>query len=57
MERDSPDLSAHYFMVQFPAGFLGALFDSLSFFVALLIVRRALRPIKTSEYISRLRKS
>ena len=26
-------LNAHYFIVQFPVGFLGALFDSFSFFV------------------------
>ena len=37
-----PDLTRgiagqHYFKVQFPVGFLGALFDSLSFFVTLYI--------------------
>lgn len=44
----------HYFKVQFPVGFLGALFDSLSFFVTIFIIRRALRAQKTMEYISHL---
>ena len=33
---------AYYFKVQFPVGILGALFDSLSFFVTIVIIRRAL---------------
>lgn len=44
----------HYFKVQFPVGFLGALFDSLSFFVTIFIIRRALRAQKNMEYISHL---
>ena len=36
----------HYFKVQFPVGFMGALFVSLSFFVTLFIIRRALRAKK-----------
>lgn len=44
----------HYFKVQFPVGLLGALFDSLSFFVTIFIIRRALRAQKTMEYISHL---
>ncbi len=44
----------HYFKVQFPVGFLGALFDSLSFFVTIFIVRRALRAEKNMEYVSHL---
>ncbi len=44
----------HYFKVQFPVGFLGALFDSLSFFVTLLIIRHALGAKKNLEYISHL---
>ena len=44
----------HYFKVQFPVGVLGALFDSLSFFVTILIIRRALRSQKSWEYIGHL---
>lgn len=44
----------YYFKVQFPVGLLGALFDSLSFFVTIFIIRRALRAQKTMEYISHL---
>ncbi|MBS1259457.1 MAG: hypothetical protein MAG551_02529 [Candidatus Scalindua arabica] len=44
----------HYFKVQFPVGFMGALFDSLSFFVTLYIIRRALRAKKNLEYVSHL---
>ena len=39
----------HYFKVQFPVGFLGALFDSLSFFVTVLIIRHALGARKNLE--------
>ena len=44
----------HYFKVQFPVGLLGALFDSLSFFVTLYIIRRALTAEKDLEYVSHL---
>ena len=44
----------HYFKVQFPVGFLGALFDSLSFFITLFIIRRALTAEKDLEYVSHL---
>ncbi len=44
----------HYFKVQFPVGFLGALFDSLSFFVTILIIRHALGARKNLEYVSHL---
>ena len=44
----------HYFWIQFPVGFLGALFDSLSFFVTVYIVRRALRSRGSLEYIAHL---
>ena len=30
----------HYFLVQFPVGFLGALFDTLSFFVTIFIAKK-----------------
>ncbi len=45
---------AYYFNVQFPVGILGALFDSLSFFVTLYIIRRALLASKNLEYVTHL---
>ena len=44
----------HYIRLQVPVGILGALFDSLSFFVTIWIIRRALASAKTSEYIFHL---
>jgi len=44
----------HYFNVQFPVGFLGALFDSFSFFVTIVIIRRALRSRSGLEYLAHL---
>ena len=44
----------YYFKIQFPVGFLGALFDSLSFFVTLYIIRRALQTKRTAEYLAHL---
>lgn len=44
----------YYFKIQFPVGILGALFDSLSFFVTLFIVRRALSTTSTISYLSHL---
>ena len=44
----------HYFKIQFPVGFLGALFDSLSFFITLFIIRRALRIQHSLQYIAHL---
>ncbi len=54
-----PDLTygsagLHYFKVQFPVGFLGALFDTLSFFVTLFIIRRAIRSRSGMEYVAHL---
>lgn len=46
--------AVHYFKIQFPVGFLGAIFDSLSFFVTVTIVRRALRSRSSLEYIAHL---
>ena len=46
--------AAHYVKLQIPVGILGALFDSLSFFVTIWIIRRALASTKTSEYIFHL---
>ena len=45
---------AHYFLIQFPVGFLGALFDSLSFFVTVFIAKRALRTSSTRSYVAHL---
>lgn len=44
----------HYFKIQFPVGFLGALFDSLSFFVTIFIIRHALRTEKDIQYVAHL---
>jgi hypothetical protein len=44
----------HYFLVSFPVGFLGALFDSLSFFVTIHIIRRALEARGSAEYVAHL---
>ena len=46
--------ASHYIKLQIPVGFLGALFDSLSFFVTIWIIRRALAARKTSEYVFHL---
>lgn len=44
----------HYFKVQFPVGLLGALFDSLSLFVTVSMVRRALASRSTTSYVAHL---
>ena len=44
----------HYFKVQFPVGFLGAVFDSFSFFITIFIVRRALRATSGASYVAHL---
>ena len=46
--------ASHYVKLQIPVGILGALFDSLSFFVTIWIIKRALASSKTSEYIFHL---
>lgn len=46
--------SLHYFLVQFPVGFLGAVFDSLSFFVTIYIAKKALKTTTTVNYIAHL---
>ena len=46
--------ASHYFKLQIPVGFLGALFDSLSFFITIWIIRRALASSKTLEYMLHL---
>ena len=45
---------SYYFKVQFPVGIFGALFDSLSFFITIFIIRRALLTINTKIYIAHL---
>jgi len=44
----------YYFKVQFPVGILGALFDSLSFFVTIFIIRRALLTVSNKIYLAHL---
>jgi uncharacterized protein with PQ loop repeat len=46
--------ATHYVKLQIPVGILGALFDSLSFFVTIWIIRRALASTKTAEYVFHL---
>ena len=45
---------AENFKIQFPVGILGALFDTMSFFVTVYIVRRALRARRNWEYVAHL---
>ena len=44
----------HYLLLQFPVGILGALFDSLSFFLTVWIARRALETTTLKSYIAHL---
>jgi hypothetical protein len=44
----------HYFKIQFPVGLLGALFDSLSFFITVHIVRRAIASRGSLQYVAHL---
>jgi hypothetical protein len=44
----------YYFKIQFPVGLLGALFDTLSFYVTVYIVRQALRTTSARSYIAHL---
>lgn len=43
-----------YFLMQFPVGFMGALFDSVSFFITVWIARRALKTTSLPSYIAHL---
>ncbi|MGD1898363.1 MAG: hypothetical protein ACFB16_15585 [Phormidesmis sp.] len=43
-----------YMLMQFPVGFLGALFDSISFFITVWIARRALKTTSLPSYIAHL---
>lgn len=48
------DETWHYFKVQFPVGFLGALFDSLSFFITVFIIRQSLRSTSSVSFVAHL---
>ncbi|NEP17145.1 MAG: hypothetical protein F6J97_09585, partial [Leptolyngbya sp. SIO4C1] len=45
---------SHYFLLQFPVGLLGALFDSLSFFITVYIAKRALKTTTVTSYVAHL---
>ncbi|MGB3694776.1 MAG: hypothetical protein WBG70_14005 [Spirulinaceae cyanobacterium] len=44
----------HYFLIQFPVGLLGALFDTLSFFITVYIAKKALKTISVTSYLAHL---
>ena len=44
----------YYFKIQFPVGILGALFDSLSFFITIYIIQKALKTTNDKVYIAHL---
>ena len=44
----------HYFLIQFSVGILGALFDTLSFFVTIFIAKKALNTTSTKNYLAHL---
>ena len=44
----------YYFKIQFPVGLLGALFDSLSFFITIYIIQKALKTTDDKVYIAHL---
>ena len=48
------DERLEYFLMQFPVGFLGAVFDSLSFFITVWIAKRALKTTSLPSYIAHL---
>ena len=48
------EFGVYYFKIQFPVATLGALFDSLSFFVTLHIIQKALTSPSTSRFIGHL---
>ena len=50
----SGDEFLHYFKVQIPVAILGALFDSLSLYITLVVVRRALRSPSNLSYVFHL---
>ncbi len=44
----------HYFLIQFPVGLLGALFDTLSFFITVYIAKKALKTTSAVSYLAHL---
>ena len=44
----------YYFKIQVPVGILGAIFDSLSFFITLMIIRRAIETTKRAHFYAHL---
>lgn len=44
----------HYWKVQFPVAILGALFDSLSFFITIYIIKRAIEVRSTKNFLGHL---
>ena len=44
----------YYFKIQFPVGILGAFFDSLSFFITIYIIQKALKTTDDRVYIAHL---
>ena len=44
----------YYFKVQIPVALLGALFDSLSFFVTVVIIKKAIRSSRPSQFLGHL---
>jgi len=53
-EYMASDEASEYVLLQYPVGILGAVFDSLSFFVTIWIIRRALECSKLTEYVGHL---
>lgn len=53
-EKLAGDDAMHYVWLQIPVGVLGAVFDTASFFVTVVIVRRALRSRGIVEYVGHL---
>lgn len=48
------DLGEYYFKIQFPVATLGALFDSMSFFVTLHLIKKALTSTTTRRFLGHL---
>ena len=44
----------YYFKVQIPVALLGAMFDSLSFFVTIAIIKRAVNSVHQSQFLGHL---
>ena len=44
----------YYFKIQFPVAILGAIFDTLSFFITIYIIKKALKSMDASHFIGHL---